>query len=37
MTEITLSILTLATNVLTAADLSFPIKKVIQGFGAPIR
>src|SRR5262249_9802159 len=33
MAQIALSILTLATNVLTAADLSFPIKKVIQGLG----
>jgi len=30
MVQIALSILTLATNVLMAADLSFPIKKVIQ-------
>jgi len=36
MAQIALSILTLATNVLTAADLSFPIKKVIQGFDGSI-
>jgi len=36
MTGIALSILTLATNVSTAVDLSFPIKKVIQGFEGSI-